>query len=245
VRAICCRRRGAGAPFTGRNWRDIEQSARSTGGRGCVRDERRSTLMANGELAMKQTRAEIVAFVGGQILPHEADVRAWLRRSGSVPADIDDIVQETYCRLAAMDAVSHIANGRAYFFRTARNIAIEKIRRARIVRIDCVTEIDALNVVDDEPSPERIVAGRRELQRVQSLIEGLPERCRQIFTLRRIHGVSQREVAARLGVTENVVETQAMRGLRLILRALTEANDKDHPPADKGHDLVSVRKRDR
>ncbi|EJL36098.1 RNA polymerase sigma factor, sigma-70 family [Caulobacter sp. AP07] len=194
---------------------------------------------------VKQSRAEIVAFVGSQILPHEADVRAWLRRTGSLAADVDDIVQETYCRLAALETVSHIASGRAYFFRTARNIAIERIRRARIVRIDCVTEIDALNVVDDEPSPERVVAGRRELRRVQALIEGLPERCRQIFTLRRIHGLSQREVATRLGVTENVVEAQAMRGLRLVLRALSETSALDHPSADKGHDRVSVRKRDR
>jgi RNA polymerase sigma-70 factor (ECF subfamily) len=194
---------------------------------------------------VKQSRAEIVAFVGGQILPHEADVRAWLRRTGGLAADVDDIIQETYCRLAALEAVTHIVSGRAYFFRTARNIAIERIRRARIVRIDCVTEIDALNVVDDEPSPERIVAGRRELLRVQRLIEGLPERCRQIFTLRRIQGLSQREVAARLGVTENVVETQSMRGLRLILRALTETSAQDQPAADKGHDLISVRKRDR
>jgi DNA-directed RNA polymerase specialized sigma24 family protein len=117
---------------------------------------------------LKQSRAEIVAFVGGQILPHEADVRAWLRRSGSAPADIDDVVQETYCRLAALDNVAHITSGRAYFFRTARNIAIEKIRRARIIRIDCVTEIGALNVVDEEPSPERVVASRRELGRVQT-----------------------------------------------------------------------------
>lgn len=194
---------------------------------------------------MKQGRAEIVAFVGGHILPHEADVRAWLRRTGSFPSDIDDIVQETYCRLAGLDSVAHIVSGRAYFFRTARNIAIERIRRARIVRIDCVTEIDALNVVDDEPSPERVVAGRRELVRVQTLIEGLPERCRQIFTLRRIHGLSQREVATRLGVTENVVEAQAMRGLRLILRALTETPAQAQPPAGKDHDRVAVRKRDR
>ncbi|MGR4865875.1 RNA polymerase sigma factor [Caulobacter sp. LARHSG274] len=194
---------------------------------------------------MKQSRAEIVAFVGGQILPHEADVRAWLRRTGALAADVDDIIQETYCRLAALETVTHIVSGRAYFFRTARNIAIEKIRRARIVRIDCVTEIDALNVVDDEPSPERVVAGRRELLRVQRLIEGLPERCRQIFTLRRIQGLSQREVAARLGVTENVVEMQSMRGLRLILRALTETSAQDQPAADKGHDFISVRKRDR
>ena len=194
---------------------------------------------------MEQSRAEIVAWVGSQILPHEADVRSWLRRTGGAHSDIDDIVQETYCRLAALRSVAHIANGRAYFFRTARNIAIERIRRARIVRIDCVTEIDALNVVDHEPSPERIVAGRRELVRVQRLIEGLPERCREIFKLRRIHGLSQREVAQRLGVTENVVEMQAMRGLRLILRALTESQIQDRPEAAPGHDLVPVRKTDR
>lgn len=193
---------------------------------------------------MKQSRAEIVAFVGGQILPHEADVRVWLRRSGSSDADIDDLIQETYCRLAALDSVSHIANGRAYFFRTARNIAIEKIRRARIVRIDCVTEIDALNVVDDEPSPERVVASRRELGRVRQMIEGLPERCRQIFVLRRIHGLSQRETAQRLKVTENVVEMQSARGLRLILRALSEADASDHPASGKAHELHPVRKRD-
>lgn len=192
---------------------------------------------------LSQSRAEIIAFVGAQILPHEADVRAWLARSGGAAADIDDIVQETYCRLAALDSTAHIANGRAYFFRMARNISIEKIRRARIVRIDCITEIDALNVVDDEPSPERVVASRRELGRVRRLIEDLPERCRQIFTLRRIHGLSQKEIAARLGVTENVVETQAARGLRLILRALSEASAQEHLVSRNTHE--PVRKRDR
>jgi RNA polymerase sigma factor (sigma-70 family) len=192
---------------------------------------------------LTQSRAEIIAFVGAQILPHEADVRAWLRRSGSTPEDVDDVVQEAYCRLAGLDSVAHITSGRAYFFRIARNISIEKIRRARIVRIDCITEIDALHVVDDEPSPERVVASRRELSRVRRLIEDLPERCRQIFTLRRIHGLSQKDIAARLGVTENVVETQAARGLRLILRALSEATAQDHLVSDKTHE--PVRKRDR
>ncbi len=192
---------------------------------------------------MTQSRAEIIAFVGGRILPHEADVRAWLLRSGGSPADVDDVIQETYCRLAALENTAHIINGRGYFFRMARNISIEKIRRARIVRIDCITEIDALNVVDDEPSPERVVASRRELHRVRRMIEDLPERCRQIFTLRRIHGLSQKEIAARLGVTENVVETQAARGLRLILRALSEATAQDHSVSDKTHE--PFRKRDR
>ena len=189
------------------------------------------------------SRRDIVAWVGGQILPHEADVRSWLRRGGSSAEDVDDIVQEAYCRLAALGGVAHIANGRAYFFQTARNIMLERIRRSRVVRIDCVTEIDALNIVDSEPSPERIVASRRELARVQELIEGLPERCRDIFKLRRVHGMPQRDIARLLGVSENVVEMQTMRGLRLILRALTQAREDGR--GDRVHEEEPVRKRDR
>ena len=54
---------------------------------------------------MSQSRSEIVAWVGAQILPHEADVRGWLRRVGAHPDDIDDIVQEAYCRLAGLASV--------------------------------------------------------------------------------------------------------------------------------------------
>ena len=194
---------------------------------------------------MSQSRREIVAWVGAQFLPHEADVRRWLGRAGSPPDVIDDVVQEAYCRLAALSSVDHIVNGRAYFFQTTRNILIEKVRRARVVRIDSVTEIDALNVMDSEPSPERVVAGRRELRRVQGLIEGLPPRCRDIFKLRRVHGMPQREIARLLGVTENVVEMQAMRGLRLILRALSEGEGSENPEVNSyAHERPRERQRD-
>lgn len=194
---------------------------------------------------MAQSRHEIVAWVGAHILPHEGDVRAWLRRSRLADDAVDDVVQEAYCRIAALKDVGHIEDGRAYLFRTVRNVALEQIRRARIVRLDSVTEIEALNVVDSGPSPEQVVAGRRELTRVQQLIEGLPERCREVFKLRRIQGVSQREIARRLGVTENVVEAQAVRGLKLILAGLAAQESERTQPGTEGHEQASKRHRDR
>jgi RNA polymerase sigma factor (sigma-70 family) len=170
----------------------------------------------------QQSRREIIAWVGAQVLPHEADARAWLYRLGTARHEVDDIVQEAYCRLAALNSVAHIANGRAYFFQTLRNIALENLRRARIVRLDLMTEIEVANIVDHEPSPERIVAGREELRRIEQIIEALPHRCREIFRLRRIQGISQKEIARRLNVTENVVEMQMRRALQLILAALEE-----------------------
>jgi RNA polymerase sigma-70 factor (ECF subfamily) len=169
---------------------------------------------------VRQARQEVVSWVATHILPHEADVRAWLRRFVAIPADIDDVIQEAYCRIAALEEVTHIGSGRAYLFQTARNVALEHIRRARIVRIDSVMDIELLRIVDEAPSLDRVVAGRHQLQLVQELIEGLPEKFRRIFVLRRIHGMPQKEIAKLLGVSENTVEMNAARGLKMILAAL-------------------------
>jgi DNA-directed RNA polymerase specialized sigma24 family protein len=59
------------------------------------------------------------------------------------------------------------------------------------------------------------------------VIEALPDRCREIFELRRVQGVSQRDIAAQLGIAEHVVEAQAVRGLKLILKALAHDEGRD------------------
>lgn len=185
---------------------------------------------------MDDARRKVVAWVGRDILPHEADVRAWLRRS-LVPAhDVEDVLQEAYCRLAGLADVSHIASPRAYFFTVVRSIVIDQMRRARVVRMETVTEIDALNVVQEDPSPERITAARRDLERVRRLIGALPDRCRRIFEMRKIDGLSQREIARRLGVTETIVENDVVRGLKLILKAIADG-DRSVP-----EDRILVRK---
>lgn len=166
-------------------------------------------------------RLKVMAWVGSEILPHEAALRAWLRRSFAGD-DAEDIIQEAYCRIGALDDVSHIRSGRAYLFTTAKSLVLGRIRRSRVVSIETVTEIDALGILDDDPSPERIAAGRRELERVRRLIAGLPDRCRKVIELRKVEGLSQREVAERLGVPEHTVENDVAKGLKLILKAIEQ-----------------------
>ena len=169
---------------------------------------------------MAQSRKDIVAWVGSHVLPHEGAVRAWLKRWTGRHQDIDDVIQEAYCRLAAMEDITHVGNGRAYLFQTTRNIVLQQVRRSKIVHIDNVTDIGAVTIVDEAPPMDRVVGGARELQRVEQLIEGLPLKCRRVFVLRRIHGVSQRKIARMLGITEAAVEKQAARGLKLIMNGL-------------------------
>lgn len=171
---------------------------------------------------MDETREEIIEWVALHILPHEAYVRAWLMRAMRRSSDVDDIIQEAYCQIAELDTIGHIRNGRAYFLTAARSILLQRLRRERVVRIEAVTDIDTLRVVDEDPSPEQVTGARRELERVLGLIAMLPPVCRQVIELRRIHGFSQKETARRLGVSESVVENNSIRGLRAILKALEE-----------------------
>ncbi len=149
-----------------------------------------------------------------------------------VEADAQEIIQHAYCRLAELDYVGHIRSGRRYLFATARSIMLERIRRSQIVEFRAMTDLDESSIMDDSPSPERIAGGRMQLRHVLDLLDSLPAAYRDVLMLRRLEGLSQKEVAARLGVTENVVENNVARGLRMLLRALGERGVS--PPADTG-----------
>lgn len=181
---------------------------------------------------MRVSREATIDWVALHILPHEGFVRAWLMRVTRRSAEVDDIIQEAYCLISELDSVAHIRSGKAYFLATARSVMLQRLRRERVVRIETVTDVDALRLADDEPSPEQVTGARRELERVLGLIATLPPVCRQVIELRRIHGFSQRETARRLGVSESVVENNTIRGLKVILQAL--ADDAGTAPVEAG-----------
>jgi RNA polymerase sigma-70 factor (ECF subfamily) len=178
----------------------------------------------------------IIDWVGQQILPHEAHVRGCLRRARISREDIEDIIQESYCRLAALSSVDHVLTPRAYFLTVAKNIARVHIRRARIVRMESIDEIERLDITSDTPSPERIVVGRAELARLQTLISSLPERCRRVFVMRKVEGLPQREIARILGVSETIIENDAAKGLRLIMRAISSEDSRSRPNKETRRD---------
>jgi RNA polymerase sigma-70 factor (ECF subfamily) len=179
---------------------------------------------------MRQAPDQLIGWVGRHILPHERQLRRWLRAAFPT-IDVDDVVQEAYCRIAAIGYVGHIDDPRQYLFRTARNVVLEQIRRTRVVRIDAASGLAELRdaVLEDTASPERVVAARMALARIEELINMLPERARQVFRMRKIEGMPQRDIAQQLGLTENIVENEVARGLRRILDAMTEAERAEMP----------------
>lgn len=176
---------------------------------------------------MSAASPAIIHWVALHILPEEPTVRAYLRRQGVPSHDIDDIVQEAYCRFANMACVDHIDRPGAYFLQTARNLWRDQLRRAAIIPFENITETARCLVMDETGNTEQLVAARQQLRMVERLLAVLPERCRRIFALKRIDGLSQKQIAQSLGVSESVVENDVQKALRLLQAELQSQTDWD------------------
>ncbi len=157
-----------------------------------------------------------------EVRPHEAELRSYLRGKFAAHLEIDDLIQETYARLLQAREQTQLRSTRGYLFTIARNVALDAFRRRRVLVIDGVAELDLLPVLEDRPGIADAVARDQELQLLAEAIQALPERCRQVITLRKLHGLSHREIAQRLGITENTVNAQVAIGV-LRLRDLLQA----------------------
>ena len=111
---------------------------------------------------MAQNQAA-VEWLAAHVLRHEPALRRWLARTGVHGGEIDDIVQQTYCKLSELASVAHITDPRAYFFTAARSILLQRVRRDRVVHIQAMSEQIMDEVADHAPSPESAVGARREL----------------------------------------------------------------------------------
>jgi RNA polymerase sigma-70 factor (ECF subfamily) len=160
---------------------------------------------------------ERAIWLGRFVLPHEPALRAWLSRRSLGGLEIDDVIQETYTRLFQAESVAHVQDAKNYAFQVAGSVVIDHLRRRKVVSLSSVPDLDYLEVVSDEPSPERQVIDRDELQRLAETIARLPGKIRDVFTLRRVHGLSQREVAAKLGLSESTVEKHMAKGFLIML----------------------------
>ncbi len=142
-------------------------------------------------------------------------LRAWLASRFPGLGEIDDIVQEAYSYvLAARRQGVDLRSPKAFLFATARNRAIDLQRFGATRRTESLAETDALYVLDDADGIPESVAHNQELELLTQAIQSLPARCRQVLTLRRLYGLSQRDIAARLGISENTVEHQVTIGVR-------------------------------
>jgi RNA polymerase sigma-70 factor (ECF subfamily) len=149
-----------------------------------------------------------------QVQPHEPMLRAWLRARFADEGDLDDVVQETYARLFRARERGGVASPRAFLFTVARNLALDRLRHRQALRLEPLAGNEELSVLEEGEGIPETLARHQELELLTQAIQSLPDRCRRIFTLRKVYGLPQAEIARRLGVSENTISAQLTIGVR-------------------------------
>jgi RNA polymerase sigma factor (sigma-70 family) len=155
-----------------------------------------------------------------EIVAHEAALMRYLSRCWSDPAEIHDIRQDCYIRVYEAASKSRPLSPKSFLFQTARNLMVDHLRHRRVVSIESVEDLDALNVSVDELSPERRLGGLQELRHLSAAFDQLPQKCREVVWLRKVQGLSQREVGQQLNIAETTVEKHVARGIRMLAKFL-------------------------
>jgi RNA polymerase sigma factor (sigma-70 family) len=152
-----------------------------------------------------------------EVLPLEAALMQYLRHNWRNKSEITDLRQEVYTRIceAARKEIPRDP-AKPFVFAIARNLLANRIRRDQIVTIEAVADLDALNVAVDQPGPDRSAIARDQLRKVQAALDRLPQRCREAVVLKKIEGLSVRQVAARMGIAENTVDRHLTDGVRAL-----------------------------
>lgn len=162
---------------------------------------------------MSHQDLEIARWFATEVHPHEPALRSYLRSHFPTLRDIDDLVQETYARLIHARHSGRVTEARPYLFSTARNAAIDLCRRNRVVAFEPIAKTSASLVEESDATGVDALDHDQELAVLFAAIGTLPERCRQVLTLRKLHGLSHRAIAEQLRISENTVSAQITVGI--------------------------------
>jgi RNA polymerase sigma-70 factor (ECF subfamily) len=142
---------------------------------------------------------------------NQALIRFLMTRVGS-EQEAQDVAHEAYVRMLQLDTRGAVSYLSAYLFKTASNIAIDRVRRTQTGQR--VHQSFSSSLGDAAfPAPEHELASRQELELIARYLEELPPKCRQAFYLHRIHDMSLDDIARELGVTKRMVHHYLLRAI--------------------------------
>ena len=161
-------------------------------------------------------------------------LKRYLSRMLRRPEDVEDIAQEAFVRVLEAGSKGEIHYRQAYLFRTARNLALNEMARKSHLLLEYVDDIPELDALVDSHSPEDFVAGQQRFELFCHAVAMLPDQCRQVFVLRKVYGLSQQEVADRLGISISTTEKHLAKGMLRCAEQLQHFENSERT-ANAGH----------
>jgi len=151
--------------------------------------------------------------VSAAFLVNHDFLKRFLARYFSDSQDIEDVAQEAYLRAYVAEQQKEIEQPKAYLFRIARNLALTQLTAKSKKITDYLEECGASVVIECGAGADSEVEAQESLGLYCEAVAALPEKCRQVFLLRKVHGLAHKEIAQRMSLSVSSVEKYLLRGI--------------------------------
>ena len=158
--------------------------------------------------------AEPSRWFSSEVYPHDGQLRAYLRGRFPDERDVEDVVQESYVRIWKARAATPIKSVKAFLFRVARNVALDRHRRNRGGLETDVGNLSVQNVIDETADVAEIISSLEKERLLADALAMLPSRAHEVVILCKINGLSHYEAARQLGISERTVDEHLRRGMK-------------------------------
>jgi RNA polymerase sigma factor (sigma-70 family) len=128
-------------------------------------------------------------------------------------ADVEDLTQDVFVRLADPTGRKDLLKPEAFVFTLARNLVRDRARRLHTRALAQSIDMDDIDLSCTRPTPDEWLELRQLLQHVEEALASLKPRAREAFVLHRVHGDSYAEIAVLMNISVSMVEKHIMSAI--------------------------------
>ena len=171
-----------------------------------------SVLKSSTECVQAEALPSRDAGVDAFVREHQAELLKFFRGRVTRSQDAADLAQESWSRMMHY-RFETVASSRGLLFTIARNVLKNHWRWSALRQIEQHTDFTELEVPSDAPGPDRHLQAAIDLEALEAAVVALPPKCRTVFLLSRIEGLSNAEVAQRCGISVKMVEKHLAKAI--------------------------------
>lgn len=127
--------------------------------------------------------------------------------------DIEDVLQDTYIRAVQAEKVTEIEAPQAFLYKICQNLALNHNSKAAHRLTDYIADFEEHDVLGGGSSLDYQLHQENRFVTFCSAVKVLPAQCRQVFVLKKVYGLSNKEIAQRLDIAVSTVDKHIGRGM--------------------------------
>jgi len=163
---------------------------------------------------------------------HQAALKRFISRFLPNSYDIEDVSQETFLRAFTAEKEREIEQPKSFLFRIAKHVALTQLTQKSRQITDYLEDFDESEVLLTEDTLEDELMARETLGIHCEAVAGLPPQCRRVYLMRKVYGMSHKEIAGQLGIAVSTVEKHLMKGVEQCDRYVLERMNNTAQPGN-------------